>query len=1010
MTLTEGAPGAGLWLSRDDGRTWQPFDDLPFSNIQLCSAPTTGNLLYSGFASSSGHRRYTPPFGKHRPMNALLVIPLLLAATDLKRQDNFAENPSFELDRNRDGEPDGWQGSAFTSPARLGWDDQVARTGKRSVWIADSLGDGDAKDWKNHTGRWTTARRPIAPGTEYMLEVWVKTDGVTGQAYAHIAWQRGTKWLSEVPTERLSGSGDWRRLTVTARAPAEADSLVVSLNLARSRGTAWFDDVRISGLSDDLPHVEYVFRDTADWFPFAFPLDDTNLDGIDLTGLLDAPAGKHGFLTVRPDGHFYFEDGTRARFLGTNVGGKSCFPPKTEAPLIAARLAKYGVNMLRLHSMDGRYGSLIDYAPGTSQQFDADALDRMDWFVAELKKRGIYIYMDLLDYRWFRTADGVKHGDEFTHNWAGSMKGASIFDERMIELQKGYATRLLAHRNPYTDLRYVDDPAVAVVETTNENSIFYFFRNRDLSLPYYREELVRRWNVWLLGQYGTRDALAKAWTSGADKSALRAEEDPATGTVALPFGKASRLALALEGKTDDPELAACRVNDLLRFLAEAQTRYYRQMRSHLKAIGVRVPIAGTNQAFFPADTLVEASGNDFMSRNQYWRHPNVRALPFAKFSNDPFVRVDIPTARNPLAVIATTSVAGKPQAVAEYNFPWPNEYRSEGWLLSAAYACLQDWDILLYFSYSPEGQSLSMFNSQSDPARWGELPAAAMLFHRGDVARGRNEVHVLCAPEARFARRPDTSESKYTEFRFLTFLSKVRNAFPDGACDGDADVALACGDSLDAAVQGKRKVIRLKGQPWHRWLMPEFVQAARRLGLPGYDRIEPEAKRFDSDTGELSLDYGQGCFTIRTPRTQAAVGFLAKAGPLDLGELRVACETEFAAISATSLDGEPIGRSRRVLLTSVGRAENTGLAYWPPDPKQLERNRMSWMVSASGKPPVIVEPIRATVHVLMPGHPTVYRLDPTGRRMGQVAATVAGGQLTIDLSGARSIWCELVTQ
>jgi hypothetical protein len=34
MTLTEGAPDAGLWLSRDDGRTWEPFADLPFSNIQ----------------------------------------------------------------------------------------------------------------------------------------------------------------------------------------------------------------------------------------------------------------------------------------------------------------------------------------------------------------------------------------------------------------------------------------------------------------------------------------------------------------------------------------------------------------------------------------------------------------------------------------------------------------------------------------------------------------------------------------------------------------------------------------------------------------------------------------------------------------------------------------------------------------------------------------------------------------------------------------------------------------
>lgn len=34
MTLCEGAPGAGLWLSRDDGQTWNPFNDLPFRNIQ----------------------------------------------------------------------------------------------------------------------------------------------------------------------------------------------------------------------------------------------------------------------------------------------------------------------------------------------------------------------------------------------------------------------------------------------------------------------------------------------------------------------------------------------------------------------------------------------------------------------------------------------------------------------------------------------------------------------------------------------------------------------------------------------------------------------------------------------------------------------------------------------------------------------------------------------------------------------------------------------------------------
>lgn len=34
MTLTEGAPDDGLWLTRDNGKTWSGFDALPFSNIQ----------------------------------------------------------------------------------------------------------------------------------------------------------------------------------------------------------------------------------------------------------------------------------------------------------------------------------------------------------------------------------------------------------------------------------------------------------------------------------------------------------------------------------------------------------------------------------------------------------------------------------------------------------------------------------------------------------------------------------------------------------------------------------------------------------------------------------------------------------------------------------------------------------------------------------------------------------------------------------------------------------------
>lgn len=47
MTLTEGAPGAGLWLSKDRGKTWSPFKELPFSNIQRVEFdPATPDRIY----------------------------------------------------------------------------------------------------------------------------------------------------------------------------------------------------------------------------------------------------------------------------------------------------------------------------------------------------------------------------------------------------------------------------------------------------------------------------------------------------------------------------------------------------------------------------------------------------------------------------------------------------------------------------------------------------------------------------------------------------------------------------------------------------------------------------------------------------------------------------------------------------------------------------------------------------------------------------------------------------
>ncbi|MFV2067328.1 MAG: hypothetical protein ACC645_10140, partial [Pirellulales bacterium] len=582
-------------------------------------------------------------------MTVTLALAACLVAADLEHHDNFAPNPSFEEDRDRDTQPDGWEGNAFLSTGRADWDRSVARTGEASFRLSDP-GRSDSNDWKRSVVRWSSAELPVEPGAEYSLEVWVKTKEVTGTVRALLSWQQDRSWMDQANSEAVSGTSDWKRLTVRAAAPDKANALRVTLDFGSGSGTAWFDDVKLSGKSVLPPEVTYLFHDTEDWFAFEFPDDDTNLDSIDLTFLLDAPAGKHGFVGVRPDGHFYFEKGTRARFFGTNLGGTDVAPPKEQSRVLAARFAKFGVNMIRLHSIDGSYSNVIDYARGNSRHFIPEALDRMDYLIAELKKHGIYTYLDLLDYRMFRDADGVKEGDQFTHNWAGSMKGASIFDERMIELQKEFATTLLTHRNPYTGLRYVDDPAIAVVETTNENGVFYFLLNKDLSRPYYREQLRLRWNEWLNSRYGNHAKLALAWSGDDGGSELVDEERLDKETVQLPRAELTRFSKGFMPDRGKYLWGPARMRDAIEFLGEIQENYYRQMRSHLKAsVGVRVPITGTNQMFVLRDTEINARMSDFVSRNQYWRHPSVRAKPFMRFSNMPMVRSDLST-RTPLSV------------------------------------------------------------------------------------------------------------------------------------------------------------------------------------------------------------------------------------------------------------------------------------------------------------------------------------------------------------------------
>ncbi len=257
-------------------------------------------------------------------------------------------------------------------------------------------------------------------------------------------------------------------------------------------------------------------------FPFVIPWDDASPGTMTDVSFLNAkPAGMHGYVVAR-NGHFVeTRTGNRVRFLGVNFAAKDAFPSHADAEKVAARIAKLGVNIVRLHHMDnsdwGQDASIWDYAYPDRQHLSAVQLDKLDYFIAQLKKNGVYANLNLHVSRQFSQADGFPLS--VSQIPTSFDKRVDEFDPRMIQLQKSYARDLLTHVNPYTHLSYAADPAVTVVEINNENSLVgdpwaTLGAGLDTLPEPFRGELAGLWNDWLTHKYGTDAKLQEAWTAG----------------------------------------------------------------------------------------------------------------------------------------------------------------------------------------------------------------------------------------------------------------------------------------------------------------------------------------------------------------------------------------------------------------------------------------------------------------------------------------------------------------
>lgn len=253
-------------------------------------------------------------------------------------------------------------------------------------------------------------------------------------------------------------------------------------------------------------------------FNFFLPPDDSTAQLF----LPEFPAQEiTDFIEIDEDGHFATQ-GETIRFWGANLTTGACFPTKEKAAFIAARMRKMGLNLMRFHHMDNPWtdnaGTIFDRTLDHTRELDPVTLDRFHYLLAHMKRNGIYANINLHVSRTFTEGDGVLHADSIVD----FSKAVTMFDPWLIFLQKEYAQQLLTTVNPYTELALVDDPVMAMLEVTNENTVYGFWKGDRLQpfarggsiLQRHSKMLDDQWHHFLWQKYQDQTALENAWGAG----------------------------------------------------------------------------------------------------------------------------------------------------------------------------------------------------------------------------------------------------------------------------------------------------------------------------------------------------------------------------------------------------------------------------------------------------------------------------------------------------------------
>jgi hypothetical protein len=326
--------------------------------------------------------------------------------------------------------------------------------------------------------------------------------------------------------------------------------------------------------------------------------------------------------------------------------------------------------------------------------------------------------------------------------------------------------------------------------------------------------------------------------------------------------------------------------------------------------------------------------------------------------------------------LALKRIYEKPHTCTEYNHPAPNTFSSEGFLLLAAYASLQDWDAIYVYAYSHTREKGwdsrkidSFFDIVQHPTKMATVVPASTMFIREDV-KPANQLVVAPLPLQ----------------QEIDMLLKAHSwSLVDGTW------------FMSPAISLIHRVA----------LLTEGVKVPPRSLTP--DKVSVNTNRFVSDTGELVWDLstpGRGIVTINSPKSKAVIGY-GYEKTFNLSEFIVepgkSMQDGWSAITITQITDKS-KKTERWLVTATGYAQNTNMKWKNAEKSSVGRD---W-----GSAPSLVEGIPANIsYAKTASKIAVWALDEKGNRKEQIpVASINGRQQFTIKPQWKTLWYEIEIQ